>query len=204
MGVLRWNILSTSLFWIISSFVGVNSFCKGADIMSEFVLTEEEIKESNQFYSEKLKNISDENLKGIEYVRNQIKHVFQITLVLYIALFILGISLLSVPLFAAFNGNISIYNSIIGGTLGITDIAIVLAFKPVERIHDLMGDMSQISMAINSYQQQVALRIIQFDSKDRTSIDHAAEEINRATRETLEMIQTYVEGEYKPKDKPEK
>lgn len=172
--------------------------------MSEFVLTEEEIKESNQFYSEKLKNISDENLKGIEYVRNQIKHVFQITLVLYIALFILGISLLSVPLFAAFNGNISIYNSIIGGTLGITDIAIVLAFKPVERIHDLMGDMSQISMAINSYQQQVALRIIQFDSKDRTSIDHAAEEINRATRETLEMIQTYVEGEYKPKDKPEK
>jgi len=176
----------------------------GADIMSEFVLTEEEIKESNQFYSEKLKNISDENLKGIENVRNQIKHVFQITLVLYIALFILGISLLSVPLFAAFYGNISIYNSLIGGTLGITDIAIVLAFKPVERIHDLMGDMSQISMAINSYQQQVALRIIQFDSKDRTSIDHAAEEINTATRETLEMIQTYVEGEYKPKDKPEK
>lgn len=37
--------------------------------MSEFVLTEEEIKESNQFYSEKLKNISDENLKGIENVR---------------------------------------------------------------------------------------------------------------------------------------
>lgn len=82
------------------------------------------------------------------------------------------------PLFAAFNGNISIYNSLIGGTLGITDIAIVLAFKPVERIHDLMGDMNQISMAINSYQQQVALRIIQFDSKDPTSIDHAAEEIN--------------------------
>jgi hypothetical protein len=38
----------------------------GADIMS--FLTEQEIKESNLFYSEKLKNISDENLKGIEKV----------------------------------------------------------------------------------------------------------------------------------------
>jgi endonuclease/exonuclease/phosphatase (EEP) superfamily protein YafD len=77
--------------------------------------------------------------------------------------------------------------------LGITEIAALLAFRPVERIHDLMGDMSQISMAINSYQQQVALRILQFNSEDRDTIDKAATEIGTATKETMQMIQEFVE-----------
>lgn len=114
-------------------------------------------------------------------------------------MFLLGFALLSVPIFAAFNGDISIYNSIITGTLGITDIVGLLLLKPVKSIHDLMGDMSQIAMAISSYQTQVALRILQFNADDRNTINLAAEEIGKTTKENMELIQIFVEGEYKPK-----
>lgn len=133
-------------------------------------------------------------------LRNQIQFTFNVTVALYVILFIFGCLLLSIPIVSAFFGDITSFNSLIGGSLGIADIVTLLAFRPVERIHDLMGDMSQISMAINSYQQQVALRIIQFDAEDRSSIDHVATEISNATKETMQLIQDLVET--KEKDTP--
>jgi hypothetical protein len=149
---------------------------------------------SNNFFMGQLEAATKDNLKVLTDLRTKVKYTFWSTLILYILLFALGFALLSVPIVAAYRGDISLYNSILGGALGITDIVAVMMLKPVERIHDLMGDMSQIAMAINSYQQQVALRILQFDSDDRTTINLAAEKIGEITETNMFLIQKYVEG----------
>lgn len=166
--------------------------------MSNPDLTDEEIHKTNLFYSEKLEEITEMNLESFGILRDEIKFTFEVTIILYTILFSLGAFLISLPILTSFKIiDISIYTSIFGGALGLTDIALLFAFKPVEKIHDLMGDMSQISMAINSYQQQVALRIIQYNIKNRDSIDHTATEINKVTKETTKLIQQYVETKEK-------
>ena len=158
-----------------------------------------DIEETNLFYMENLKDTYSECLKVLKHLRHKVTCIFWATLLLYTVLFVVGIALLSIPIVAAFRGDISLYTSIIGGTLGIIEVVSVLCLRPVERIHDLMGDMSQISMIINSYQQQVGLRALEFDYHDKPSIGLAAEKINTATEESLRMIQKYVESGSKSK-----
>ena len=148
-----------------------------------------------------LKKTYKECLHVLKNLRHKVKCIFWATLLLYTILFLLGIALLSIPIVAAYRGDISLYTSVIGGTLGIIEVVSVLCLKPVEKIHDLMGDMSQISMIINSYQQQVGLRSLEFDLKHRNSIGQAADKIDEATEKSLFLIQKYVEiGSKKKKD----
>jgi len=62
---------------------------------------------------------------------------------LSIIMFIIGIVLLSVPVAAAFNKSITIPQSLSAAGFGIADLAGLFFFKPIERIHGLMGDRAK-------------------------------------------------------------
>lgn len=79
------------------------------------------------------------------------------------------------------------------GVLGMADLVGLYFFRPIEQIRKIMADMSQITVAINSHQTQVSLRLLETDAKDRATMGEAAELIQKAARDSLKNIQLYFE-----------
>jgi hypothetical protein len=178
----------------------------GGAIISEERIFLETFKDINNSLMNQLFLSIKEHYKVLRDLRTKVRLIFWTTLILYTVLFLIGIGLISIPIYAAYKGDISVYYSIIGGTFGITEIVALLMLKPVERIHNLMGDMSQITMALNSYQNQVALRILELgvNFDDEAAIDRAAEKISLATEENIKLIQKYVENQKKSEKSKDK
>ena len=163
--------------------------------------TYEKRKETNERLLNHLMNSLKNNKKDFFDMRKKILITYNVTIILYIVLFVLGILLLSVPLYYAyFKGNIAVYNSFISGGLGIIDLLLLFVFKPVERIHNLMSDISQITIIINSYQEQEALRLLEFDAKNNASIGAAAEHIGKAAHSSVNLLEKYCESQSNQKD----
>lgn len=143
----------------------------------------------------------EHNLILFKGLTRKINNNYYITVTLYILTFIFGLALLSIPIAAAYLGGISTMNAAIGALAGIVDIAVVLLFKPVERIHELMADFSQITVITSSYQEQVGLRLLELDVKNRSSLGVAADQINQATKDAVSLIQDYCEAKAAPQEK---
>lgn len=141
------------------------------------------------------------NLKLFKGLTKKINSNYYITVILYIFSFAFGLALLSIPIAAAYMGGISTLNAAIGGLAGIADIVVVLLFKPVERIHELMADFSQITIITSSYQEQVGLRLLELDKNKRDTLGTAADKINEATKDAVKQIQDYCEAKAAPQQK---
>lgn len=140
----------------------------------------------------------DHNLTLFKGLTKKISSNYNITVILYFVSFVFGLALLSIPLAAAYLGGISTLNAAIGGLAGIADIVVVLLFKPVERIHELMADYTQITVITSSYQEQVGLRLLELDLNHRESLGVAAVEINKITKDAVNQIQDYCEAKAAP------
>jgi len=80
------------------------------------------------------------------------------------------------------------------GGLGIIDLTTLFLFKPIKRIHNLMGDMTQITIEVNGYQTQVSLRLLEADRNDRNTFGIAAESIKATAKSSIETIEKYFES----------
>lgn len=148
---------------------------------------------ANKYLIDFLKKTMEEGKREVVGLRAKLGHTYWLLVILSIIMFFLGIALLSVPLFAAFKGEISELKSLIAAGFGIADLASLFLFRPIERIHKLMGDMSQITLAINSFQSQEALILLEMDITKRETMGKAAERIKEAAKESIGLVQTYFE-----------
>jgi len=165
-----------------------------ADADSKPLVREETSKRSNQWLVFYLHTILEDSRKDVNHLRTKLAITYWIVVLLSIIMFALGIALLGAPAIAAYKGDIALLESLTSAGFGVADLTALFMFKPIERIHGLMGDMSQITVAINSFQDQVALRLMEMDASKRESMGKAAEEIKGATRASLELIEIYFEG----------
>jgi hypothetical protein len=158
------------------------------------LMTDDERKKANDFIVRQLQvNMSDD--KGeLGGLRKKLSATYWIIVSLSIVMFALGIVLLCVPIVAAFGGRIEELKSLIAAGFGIADLATLFLFRPLDRIHGTMGDMSQIIMAINSFQTQVCLRLMEMDATSRQTIGQAAEKISEAATNSIKLIQDYFEA----------
>lgn len=104
----------------------------------------------------------------------------------------MGIVLLIVPPATAYYGKLSLDFLFVGG-LGIAVLVLLFLYRPVERIHNLMIDLSKLTIMTNSYQQQVGLRLLEVNLEDRETLDKAAAKINEAATNTTNLIGEYYE-----------
>lgn len=153
-------------------------------------LDAEQRKKANEFIVKHLQNSMLDGKTEIHNLRFKLSATYWIIVALSIAMFILGVLLLSVPL----RGNADEIKSLVSGGLGLADLTALFLFKPIERIHKLMGDMSQIVIALNGYQTQVGLRLMEMDSTNRKAIGEAADYISKAAKESIKIIQDYFES----------
>ncbi|GAB4438062.1 MAG: hypothetical protein OHK0015_31360 [Chloroflexi bacterium OHK40] len=76
---------------------------------------------------------------------------------------------------------------------GIASLVSLFLYEPITRLQRLMGDMSQLTVAVNTYQTEVGLRLIQLDINEKTTVGAAADEVREAAQVTLGLVQRYVE-----------
>lgn len=158
------------------------------------MISEEERVKANEFIVRFLQDLMNDGKKELGKLRLKLSVTYWVIIFLSIIMFILGVILLSVPVYAAFSGKVSEVQSLITAGFGILDIASLFLFRPTERIQKLMGDMSQIIIALNSYQTQVGLRLMELDITDRTTMGTSAAYVSHAAKESIKLVQDYFEA----------
>ena len=160
----------------------------------ESPINEDERKKDNRDLIRFLQNTMKNGRSEVDGLRKKLGYTYWILVGLSLVMFGLGIALLSVPFLATtYQSNIERSESIIAAGFGIADLTALFLFRPVERIHRLMGDMSQITLAINSFQSQEALILLEMDISKRETMGKAAERIKEAANDSIGLIQTYFE-----------
>lgn len=160
---------------------------------SASLLDIKKVQEANESITKNLYGLMNESKGELILLRRKLAASYWIIIILSILMFILGIVLLSVPIVTAFGGNKEYLTSLISAGFGIADLTALFLYGPIEKIHKMMGDMSQIILALNSYRSQVALSLLEMDINDRGSIGNASEKINTAAKSSIELIQNYFE-----------
>ena len=157
------------------------------------IFSQQFIADANMNMADSLRRIVAENQAELSRLRDKLSYTYWIIIVLSVIMFLVGIALLSIPVFAVITDQIDKLESLIAAGFGIADLATLFLLKPLFRIHNIMGDMSQITMALNSYQIQVGLRLIEMEINDRETIGKAAEDIDSAAVSSIRLVQRYFE-----------
>jgi len=150
-------------------------------------------KKANEFIIKHLQGSMSDGKSDLKGLRRKLALTYWVIITLSVVMFCVGIVLLSVPFLSAFGGKVKELESLIAAGFGLADLVSLFLFKPLERIHKIMGDMSQIVIALNSFQTQLGLRLMQMDATDRNSMGTTAEHINSAAKESIKIIQDYFE-----------
>jgi hypothetical protein len=154
----------------------------------------EQRKKANQKSFENLYAVMRDGRRELTLLRMRLALTYWVVVILSVVMFALGIFLLSVPALLVLQGRSAEMQAFIAAGFGLADLTALFLFKPIERIHRLMGDMSQITLALTSFQTQVELRLIQMDASNRSSVGETAEAIAAVAPATIKLIQDYFEG----------
>jgi hypothetical protein len=158
------------------------------------LMDERERREANKFIVNHLQRTMLDGRGELAGLRRKLGVTYWVIVLLSIVMFFVGIVLISVPAIAAFRGEIEELQSLIAAGFGIADLAALFLFRPLDRVHKIMGDMSQLVLALNSFQTQAGLRLLQMDGLNRDSMGQAAVDINAAAKDSIKLIQDYFEA----------
>ncbi len=126
-------------------------------------------------------------------LRKKLAVTYWVIVFLSMGMFTLGVILIGAPAVVVYRGQTEVVPALIAAGFGVADLVVLFLFKPLERIHRLMGDMSQMTLALNSFQIQVGLRLREMDAHERASIGEAAIKVGRAANQSIGMVQKYFE-----------
>ena len=164
-------------------------------IVTPLVLPDQEQrKKANQKGFENLHAVMRDSRRELTLLRMRLALTYWVVVILSVIMFAMGIVLLSVPAVMALQGRSAELQAFIAAGFGLADLTALFLFRPIERIHRLMGDMSQITLALASFQTQVELRLIQMDASSRSSVGQAAEAVAEIAPTTIKLIQEYFEA----------
>jgi hypothetical protein len=155
----------------------------------------EQRQKANQKGFENLHAVMRDSRRELTLLRMRLALTYWVVVILSVIMFALGIVLLSVPAVMALQGRTAELQAIIAAGFGLADLTALFLFKPIERIHRLMGDMSQITLTLTSFQAQVELRLIQMDAGNRSSVGDAAVQIGEIAPAAIKLIQDYFESQ---------
>ena len=141
---------------------------------------------------------------------NRLRWTYWIIIVLATLMFLVGLTLISVPLWGPFTAwyvaasksndttdavDIAkdLWPTLIPAGVGALTFIGLFLFNPIARVQKLMGDMSQLIMMLNSFHIRVALRLVEIDSDDRQTIGAASEHVAEVAKSTLDWVETLFE-----------
>ena len=174
--------------------------------------TQSEIDSENGKLLEHLNKTLSEGRAAVTRVRKKLNYTYWVLVGMSVIMFFVGMFLLlDAALHIINDGTIpglaegatatadqttsNLYNtSLTSGGLGLMDIILLFVSQPFKRIRQLMADMSQLTLLINSYQSQIGLIMLGVDMKKReVSIPLALTQINNSVTTTVKAIESYTE-----------
>lgn len=157
-------------------------------------VTDKEEHDFNHRLMEFLQKTLDEGNRALAGLWNQLTITYWLIVCASICTFLAGIVLISVPAINALSKDQSLeWHHLFASGFGVADLAVLFLFRPIERMQELMGNMGQIKLVINNFQDQVALRLLETNLRESETLGKAAEHINEAARDSIVLIQDYFE-----------
>ncbi len=147
-----------------------------------------DMKAANEFIIRFLQNTMNDSRSGLKTLNRKLNFTYMIIIGFSIIMFAVGILLVAKPLFSGFDQEQLAFSAV-----GVVDLFLLFLFRPFDIIHGTMGDMSQIILALNSFQAQVGLRLMEMDGTKRDTIGQAAVNINTAAKDSIKLVQHYFE-----------
>ncbi len=166
-----------------------------------FRIRQEERDKGNIWLVRYISRILHRGTKEVALLRRKLRVTYWVVVVLSIVMFGVGIVLIAIPGFAALRMLLTStkmdtpesIQSLVTALVGLSDLVVLFLAKPVRQVHNLMGDMTQLTMAINNFRYQVGLRLLEMNANDPQSIGYAAEKINDAAKTSIELVEQYFE-----------
>lgn len=159
------------------------------------VLTEQQASRENKKLAEHMHYILADNRQEAGRLRRKLSLTYWIVVTLSVLMFLVGLALISTPLWDVVGWvNLDETNglpteSLVVSGIGIADLIGLVLFNPIARVQKLMGDMSQLTVLFDGFQTQVALRLLETDSKKRETMGIAASHVGAAADDTCGLIE---------------
>lgn len=140
-----------------------------------------------------MKQILEDGRQEAQHLRRKHEITFWLLILLSTVMFLMGLVLLTGPIW--FPLWLQAEWPITGGSavLGALDLYALYQLKPLARIQKLMGDISQMTVTFNSFQLQVALRLLETNIQERRTIGDAADHLKSVANEAILMIDEHFE-----------
>jgi ABC-type multidrug transport system fused ATPase/permease subunit len=124
------------------------------------------------------------------------KASFIIMVVMHNTVFYLGVALVVLAAFWAFQGN-AIAAALIG-SVGLLELALFFLKEPVEGVHESIGDLLQLRAAYNSYFAQLDQWQLYYDNVSDAALfptkRQIGHEIQQSTETTVQLVEHYTKG----------
>lgn len=164
-------------------------------------LTAQEATRANAELVAHMKRVLEHSYHSAVELQQKLKHTYWIVIALTNAMFIMGMVLISAPIWVPLINELapsalySTTNILTTVGIGVADLIALFLFGPITRIQKLMGNFSQLTVSLETFQLQVAIRLLEADSEVRESLGVAAGHVNMASLNVLEAIEKYYEAE---------
>lgn len=170
----------------------LQELCNRLRSTDRVLIGDKERKEFDVFLHHYLQKTLEAGRREVSGLRNKLTISYVLLVFLSTIMFFGGIFLIYLSIRNINNGQISKEAVFISG-LGIADLTALFLINPIKRIHGLMGDIGQITLAVNSFRTQVALRLLETSSTGRDTMGRAAKYVEDVTEKSIKLIQAFFE-----------
>jgi hypothetical protein len=136
----------------------------------------------------------DAGRRDVTGVRRRLRITYAAIVVFSVALFALGMALVGFPARAFYRGDID--EVTFGGlaAAGAVLLGLLLYFRPLDRLQALVADSTYVTLVKDSFQYQVALRLLALDTDDDAAVERAAIFVGEAAQGSMDLVYTQMQA----------
>lgn len=149
---------------------------------------------TNGWLVSELRSTLEEGKRDVSAVRRRLRITYAVIVIVSLAMFALGMALVGFPARAFYRGDID--EVTFGGlaAAGGVVLALLLYFRPLDRLQALVADSTYVTLVKDSFQYQVALRLIALDTDDAASVERAATHVGEAAQASMDLVYTQMQA----------
>jgi hypothetical protein len=149
---------------------------------------------SNGWLVNELRTTLAEGKQDVTGVRRRLRITYAVIVVFSAGLFALGMALVGFPALAFYRGEIDEPTFGALAAAGAVALGLLLYFRPLDRLQALVADSTYVTLVKDSFQYQVALRLIALDTEDAQSVEAAAAYVGEAAQASMDLVYTQMQA----------
>jgi len=149
---------------------------------------------TNGWLVSELRSTLEEGKSDVAAVRRRLGITYAVIVIFSLAMFLLGMALVAFPARAFYRGDIDDVTFGALAAAGGVVLALLLYFRPLDRLQALVADSTYVTLVKDSFQYQVALRLIALDTDDAASVENAATYVGEAAQASMELVYTQMQA----------